>query len=144
MRALIIYDDLAYATEAEATLHRAAGRADANLRWTIRYWQFDALRLPLAADEALMEASDAHLIVLAGRRAQSLPAWLRDWLEDWATRRQIADAALAVVGHWQQHEISKPASSELSRFADRHGLSFLTDDNHWVKPGLMSPAGTVS
>src|SRR5882724_6657766 len=97
MTALIIYDNLASATTAVATLQHAAHRAELNAPWNIKPWRVDVLRFPLAADEALEEAADADLIVFAGPQAYLLPTWLKEWLERWTTRRQVEDVALAVM-----------------------------------------------
>lgn len=128
MKALIIYDNFAFAARANEMLQRAANQADAAMRWNIKPWRVDALNLHRSAEEALMDATDAHLIVFAGHRAQALPNWLLNWLERWAVCRQIADAAFAVVGGRNGDALSMPATPELSRFAGRHGLNFITDD----------------
>ena len=89
-------------------------------------WRVDILRLPSAADEALMEAADADLIVLAGPQAYPLPTWLKEWLERWAKRRQVRDVALAVMRGGTGGEISRPsAPPELFSFAARHGLRLI-------------------
>lgn len=81
MKALVIYDDFASAAKANAMLHRATHQVDAIMHWNIRPWRVDLLKQPRRANEALMEAADAHLIVFAGHQAQSLPFWLQGWLE---------------------------------------------------------------
>src|SRR5271163_4397673 len=96
MKALVIYEDFACAERANAALQYSAQNADVSVQWNIRPWRVDMLKFPPAAEEALTEAMDAHLIVFVGRRAQSLSFWLQDWLEHWAKYRQIKDAALAV------------------------------------------------
>lgn len=128
LKALIIYDDFAIAAEANAMLQHTALEADAITHWNVRPWRVDTLRLPRRADEALAEAVDAHLIVFAGYRAQSFPSWLQDWLKQWVARRKIKGAGLAVVGGQSRHAFSLPAAPELSRFARRHGLSFIVDE----------------
>jgi hypothetical protein len=128
MKALIIYDNFAFAAKANTMLQQAADQTDATIRWNIRPWRVDALNLTRNADEALMDAADAHLIVFAGHRAQSIPSWLQDWLERWVACRQIKDAAFAVIGGRNGETLSMPAVPELSRFAKRHGLSFITDE----------------
>jgi len=129
LKALIVYDNFAFAAKANAILHRAAYQVDTITHWNIRPWRVDVLRLPPGADEALVDAADVHLIVFAGPHAQSLPSWLEDWLERWVARRQFPDAALTVVGGIRGDSLTMPASPELLRFAHEHGLGFIADDH---------------
>jgi hypothetical protein len=98
MKALIIYDDLSSARGANVALQRSASNSGVALEWNVNPWQINLLQIPATAEEALREAWDAHLIVIAGRSAQSLPLWLYGWLEDWARGRKIQEAALALFG----------------------------------------------
>ena len=88
MKALIIYDDFASAVRASTALRQAAHRAKVRANWNLRPWRADILRFTTAADEALNDAVDADVIMLAGRRVYALPPWLRQWLESWASRRK--------------------------------------------------------
>jgi hypothetical protein len=129
MKALIIYDDLTGATRATAALKHAALSAHVSADWDIKPWRTDALRFPPVADKALIEAADADLIVFAEPQAHSLPTWLEEWLRCWAVRRDVEDAALAVI-----HEVNAgaslvtPAVTQLRRFAAFHGLSFIIEN----------------
>ena len=129
MKALIIYDDLTGATRATAALKHAAWSAHVSADWDIKPWRTDALRFPTVADKALIEAADADLIVFVGPQAHSLPTWLEEWLRCWVVRRDVEDAALAVI-----HEVSgraqlvAPAIPQLRRFAAFHGLSLITEN----------------
>ena len=133
MNAVIIYDEFDYATKAKATLERAAHRTDETTHWGVRLWRVDVLKLPPAAEAALTEAVEAHLIMLAVRQVQSLLPWLMDWLERWVTRRQIQEAALAVWGGGSADTRLARASPELSQFAGHHDLSLIFDDNALVE-----------
>jgi hypothetical protein len=127
MNVVIIYDRFDFAAKANAMLERAAHGTDEIMKWSVRPWRVDMLKLPPAAEAALVEAADAHLIVLAGRKVQALPPWLADWLERWAASRQVQEAALAV---WDDENADTgPAreTAELSQFARRHGLSLILD-----------------
>ena len=124
MNAVIIYDEFDYATKANVMLARAARRADETTQWDVKPWKLDMLKLSPTADAALTEASDAHLIVLALRQPESLPAWLFAWLETWAEHRQVQEAALA-FWHGENAGGSSMAVVELSQFAERRGLSFI-------------------
>ena len=135
MKAVIIYDDIVFAAQANTTLQHAGHRADVNVRWNIKPWRLNDLNDHAAGGKALMDAADAHLIVLAGRGAESLPSWLRDWLTRWADIRQIPDAALAVIGNTNAG-LSRPVSRELSRFVREHGLTFIIDDGPAAKDAV--------
>jgi hypothetical protein len=125
MKALIIYDDFAGAARASAALQRATWIANFNADWDIRPWRTDVLRVASAADEALIEAADADLIVFAGFAAYSLPTWLTEWLKRWVMRREIEDVALAMIRGMDAGTLAVPVVAQLSRFAVRHGLSFI-------------------
>ena len=124
MKALIIYDDFAGAARAGAALQHATRSANVSVDWDIRPWRTDVLRVASAADEALIEAADADLIVFAGS-AYSLPTWLKDWLKRWVRRREIKDVALAMIRNIGAGTLPVPAIAQLCRFAARHGLSFI-------------------
>jgi hypothetical protein len=127
MKVVIIYDNIASVMEANSSLRHSARHPDINVQWSIRPWQVDLLKFPTGAEESLTDAIDAHLIVLAGRCAQTFPFWLQDWLENWAKCRQIKDAALAVVGGGKA-ELLSSSQPNLSQFAGRHSLSIIFDD----------------
>src|SRR5579862_126766 len=84
MHAIIIYYDLALAAKANATLERASHRADHALLWDVKTWRLAQLELPQAADLALTDALDAHLILIGMRHARTFPVSLQNWLERWA------------------------------------------------------------
>ncbi|MDE3066807.1 MAG: hypothetical protein KGJ60_04560 [Verrucomicrobiota bacterium] len=128
MKAVIIYDQFDFAAKAKAMLERASDRAGDAVLWNVMPWRVDMLNLAPAAAEALMEAADAHLIVLSVRQPGHLPIWLMDWLEVWAERRRVPDAALATFGGARGGALSATAAPELSRFAERHRLSFIFSD----------------
>jgi hypothetical protein len=133
MNAVIIYDTFALAGKAKAMLERAAHGTGEATHWSVKPWRVDMLELPPAAEAALAEAAEAHLIVLALRQVQSLFPWLADGLERWATCRQVQEAALAVWHGGNADTRPVRATPELSQFAGRHGLSLLFDDSAPVK-----------
>lgn len=131
MKALIIYDDLAGATRATAALKHAAWSANVSADWDIKPWRTDALRLPSLSNNALIEAADADLIVFAGPQAYSLPSWLEEWLRCWAIRRNVEDAALAVLYDVSTGVLVVPDAPQLSQFAACYGLSFVVERETW-------------
>ena len=133
MNVVIIYDKFDFAANANAMLEGAAHRTDETMHWSIKPWRVDMLALAPAAEAALAEAVEAHLIVLAVREVQSLLPRLMDWLERWATRRQIQEAALAVWDGGRADTYLAQATPELSQFAGHHGLSLIFDDRALVE-----------
>ena len=130
MNAVIIYDRFDLAAKTKGMLERAAHGTGEATHWSVKPWRVDMLELPPAAEAALAEAAEAHLIVLALRQVQSV---LVDWLERWATCRQVQEAALAVWDSENADTRPVRATPELSQFAGRHGLSLLFDDSAPVK-----------
>ena len=124
LKAAVIYDEFDLATRATAFLQQVAGRTDELMRWDIRPWRVNLLQSSDLAAVAHDEIRDADLIVLALGRTHLLPEALLDWLEGWAGRREIPDAALMVLC---PEETAGPASSwgRLRRFAEDQGLAFL-------------------
>jgi hypothetical protein len=126
MKALIIYDDRTAKTS--TMLHRAADNSDRIVRWNISSWHMEMLKRSSSASQALMEAADTHLIVIVLRSAEKLPDWLMGWLEQWAKGRLTFDAALALICEGEADILLAPAKSDLSLFAKRHNLSFISGD----------------
>jgi hypothetical protein len=128
MKALIIYDDIACAANTTAILRRVGHDANVAIEWEIRPWRLQMLKSPPTAKQALGDATDAHLIVFAVRSTPKFPVWTMDWLERWAGVRCTPDAALAIIGDGPRKTAAAQASEELSQFARRHGLSFISAD----------------
>jgi len=148
MNAMIIYEGCDAAKQANALLERAFDQADA-MRWNVRPWRLEMLGLPPMAQQALREATEAHLIVLAICRRATVSPWLLDWLEVWAAHRQVQEAALALFDDATGDTSTGTMTPELSEFARRHGLSFIfgnlgagEDESAAARDGLrqQSPA----
>ena len=128
MKAVIICDGLAFVAKASARLQRVGCRADVRACWTIKSWPASSLKKSATAEQNLIDAADAHLIVIAARHAQSLPSRLREWLERWAALRRIQDAALAVINDGIHADFIKTVSPELTMLVQKHGLNFIIDE----------------
>ncbi|MEI9863940.1 MAG: hypothetical protein WDN00_05195 [Limisphaerales bacterium] len=128
MKALIIYRDFISAAKANSALQLSAHLTDIEVEWNVRPWRLDMLKFPPTADEALIDAADAHLILFAGDCAQSMPFWLQDWLELWAKHKQVTAAALAVMSAGCSKILTSSATLDLTQFAKVHGLEIIFDD----------------
>jgi len=98
MKALIIYDDFTFAVRANVALRDSARNPDLALEWNVNPWQIDMLKFSPKAEDALTDALDAHVIVIATRSAKSSTLWFQGWLEHWGKCHQIKGAALALFG----------------------------------------------
>lgn len=143
MNAIILYDEVGSAANANAMLAQAAIRADEALRWAVKPWRFDLLMQPVTTDAAFKDAGEAHLIVLAVRSQKVLPSWLPFWLEQWARCRQVQEAALAVWDGENSRALSAPVSGALSEVAGRHGLSFIFDEANAITEEAEQAAAFV-
>ena len=123
LRAVIIYDDFDAAIRATALLERVAARTDEVLKWDIKPWKFDVLRQPSLAALTGAVAANADLVVLALRRANPIPAELLAWLNNWAQKRRIQDAAVLALP--SEENTSEDGRNELKTFAKGQGLVFL-------------------
>src|SRR5215470_10113768 len=97
MKAVIISDDPAFASYATSTLARVGRQAGVDVLWTTKFWSIDSLNEPALAEKALVEASDAHVILFPAHRTHSLPDWIFNWLARWAAARTIQDAAVGII-----------------------------------------------
>jgi hypothetical protein len=128
MKALIIYDDFAFAVRASVALQHSARNAEYAVQWNVNPWPIDMLKFSPKAEEALTDALGAHLIVVAGRSAKSPIFWFHGWLEHWAKCHQIKGAALALFGVGCSDSLAAATIAEFSSLARRHGLSLIFDD----------------
>ena len=101
-----------------------------DVQWNVRPWRLDMLKFTLTLKQAMTEALDAHLIVLARQTAQPLPAWLLAWLEQWAKCRHVAEAAIAVLGIAQAMIFSLSTASQLAEVTRRCGLGLFFVENN--------------
>jgi len=124
LKAAIIYDDFDFAARAAALLERVAIHSDKVVKWDVKPWRLGVLKSSILANAALDETADADLIMVALCKIHSTPTELTDWVESWATKRQIADAAVMVLCP-EDNAAPTPLWRELKGFAERHGLPFL-------------------
>lgn len=125
MNALILYDEFYLATRAKGMLTRAMEKAHELTWWNVQPWRVNLLSPTGMPDVSPADAADAHLIVLAVRSQADLSPGLLDWLEQWAGRRLVSDAALAVFDGVRGDTLSTNVSTGLRRFAARHDLNLI-------------------
>jgi hypothetical protein len=134
MSAVIICDDLVFRARAAATLERVGQRDELNVHWKTIFWPINALNEKELAKKALVDSLDAHLILFPARCAQSLPHWVFDWLDRWATMRTIRDAALGIMADENVPERTK--LTPLISFARTHDLTVIVDEQKRKVSGI--------
>src|SRR5262245_65488165 len=97
MRAIIICDDIAFASKADAVLRTIGARREGQVVWEVKCWPMNALTDDALAARVLADSLDAHLVILPSSYAQSVPTSLLDWLKRWAVQRKICDAGLGFI-----------------------------------------------
>jgi hypothetical protein len=131
LKAVMVYDDRNFAARAAALLEAVARQADQNFKWEVSPWRLDILRKLSLTEIAEAETVDADVVVFALTESYSLPDDLVNWLEHWAARREIDDAAVMLIQPGQPAAPS-PLAARLRLFAETRGLTFL--DGHKVWP----------
>jgi hypothetical protein len=143
MKALIIYDSFAAGSKASTALKHSTENLAFDVQWNVRPWRLDMLKFTPTLKQAMAEALDAHLIVLASQTAQPLPSWLLTWLELWAKSRHVAEAAIAVFGIGQAMPFSSSTASHLAEFAQRCGLGLFFVESDGLEDGRTIGVGSV-
>ncbi|HSY43594.1 MAG TPA: hypothetical protein VK811_06750 [Candidatus Acidoferrum sp.] len=121
---MVIYENFPVAMQATSALREIAAGLSVELDWHIEVWRLDMLKFPPTAEKALDEAEPAHLVLIANLAVASLPVWLKNWLERWASLRQIRHAALAILHDETIGDSSVGLAAEFSKVAGQCGLGF--------------------
>lgn len=138
LKAIIICDDFAFVAHANAALQRVGSRPNVKVQWQIKSWPVNVLRQATMAKRAFSDAADAHLIVIPARHAKAPPPCLRDFLERWAGRRRIHEAAVAVISGGNDVGVANKLSPALTLMVRKHGLNFIADEGA-AKPLARTP-----
>jgi hypothetical protein len=139
MKAVIISADAALVAKVNATLQRVGRQPQVSVQWTAKHWPMDAMTQSGIVGESLVDATDAHLIIIPAVPAHCFPCWLRHWLERWAALRQIQGAALAVIGGGADAGFTQAVSPELFLFARKHELNFITNQDPADNDSVILP-----
>ena len=121
MKAFLIYDNFLSAARTNAALNHSVEKSELKIEWDIRPWRMDMLRFPPLAEEALADALNAHVLILANGYARMFPFWL----EDWSVRRHFSDAVLALMPDAAAAGLAGSQPERLIEFAGKHGLDVI-------------------
>ena len=135
LKAVIIYENFTGAMQATSALRQIAASMAVDVDWHLEAWRLDMLKFPPTEEKALDEAEPAHLVLIANLAIPSLPIWLKNWLERWASLRQIRHAALAILHDETTNDSSVRLPAELSKVASQCGLNFVGKIKAAQQPG---------
>jgi len=127
MKSVIVYEGPSFLVTASARLQRLGCRPEVDASWTAEGLQINTLQ-GAAAEQSLIEAADAHLVVLPATHARTPPLRLTVWLERWAELRLIQDAAMAVIDDGTLADFMSTVSPELTQLVLRHALNLIIDE----------------
>jgi hypothetical protein len=144
MNAVIIYDDLDLAGKVRAVLQSAASMAHASVLWHINVWRLDQLLSNSAEVTVLEDTAAAHLIVLAVQGRTAALDRLLEWMDKWAGHRMVQEAALSVFEEGGAKSDSPQIADKFSRFAEHHGLGFVSGTDDQPAPGSHEDGTHVS
>ena len=130
LKAVMVYDDFNFAAHAAALLEDAASRTGCGFRWDVKPWRLDILRQLSLVELAEAETVGADMVVFALAGIQFLPDDVVLWLERWAGRREIEDAAVMLIqSGWDA--ASAALANRLRLFAEARGLTFMGGHEMW-------------
>ena len=119
IKVVIAYDHLDTARRAEAVYERLAGRLSETFDFQQRLWRFDLLEEEALCAEAVRDAVNADIVIVAMKDDTHLPEGVRRWLESSLARDTAAAALVALL-----QRSSAPVKSCLQEIARRGGMDF--------------------
>ena len=125
MSALILYDSISLASNANALLQRASLNADGTPTWHVRLWRTQMLKEPRFFELAQNDAAEAQLIICAWHESRLFSQWIQDWLDLWVLGGNCRQPAIALLGESDQILFSHTAI-KLREFSESRGIAMIT------------------
>ena len=129
VKVVIAYDNLDVAKRAEAVYERLAQRLDETFEFQQRLWRFDVLEEDALRAQAVRDAADADIVIVAMKDDSEVPEAVRNWLESLLGRNSGAAALVALLPR-----TGAPAQPYLEDVARRGGMDF------FAQSGKAAPA----
>lgn len=140
VKVVIAYDNLDVAKRAEAVYDRLTQRLDEAFEFQQRLWRFDVLEEESLRAQAVRDAVDADIVIVAMKDDSEVPEAVRRWLESLLGRNSGATALVALL--------DRPGASAqpyLEDVARRGGMDFFAQSgNASPLPRLDAPLGPFS
>ena len=81
VKVVIVYDNLDVAKRAEAVYDRLTQRLEETFEFQQRLWRFDVLEEESLRAQAVRDAVDADIVIVAMKDDSEVPEAVRRWLE---------------------------------------------------------------
>ncbi len=94
---VVAYEDTATRDRAISLCEGMFAHLGAETDFDISWWRFGYLREPNLAAQAADAAARAGLIVFSTHAGAGLPPYVREWIEQWVTRKSTQPSALAAL-----------------------------------------------
>jgi hypothetical protein len=124
IKVVIAYDELETARRAEGVYERLAGRLGESFEFQQRLWRFDVLEEEGLRAEAVRDAVNADIVIVAMKDDTQLPEAVRRWLEGSVARNSSAAALVALL-----QRSGAPVQPYLEDVARRGGMDFFAQSD---------------
>ena len=92
----------------------------------LNIWRFDLLQVPNLMAEAVRNAVEAEIIILATHQRDNLPTMIERWFDAWIQQKHGQTAILiALFDFPSEPGVSFPLSDYLKNAANKAGVDFL-------------------
>lgn len=135
VKVVIAYDNLDVARRAEAVYERLSHRLQETFAFQQRLWRFDVLEEDSLRAQAVRDAADADIVIVAMQDDSEVPEAVRNWLESLLGRTPGAAALVALL---QTHRA--PVQPYLEDVARRGGMDFFAQTGKSSKPRKLRKA----
>jgi hypothetical protein len=126
LQVFVAHHDLAAGRRAVDTLSHLGGDLGEDFEFLPAFWSFDRLFNPDSRDQAVDEALDADILILATSGATPLPNLVKGWAEEIIGRKR--GTAVAVVALFDSDSAKHASASSrwqsVRQAAERAGLDF--------------------
>jgi hypothetical protein len=129
VKVVIAYDNLDVARRAEAVYDRLTQRLEETFEFQQRLWRFDVLEEESLRAQAVRDAVDADIVIVAMKDGSEVPEAVRRWLESLLRRNSGATALVALLDR-----PDAPVQPYLEEVARRGGMDFFAQSGKAPMP----------
>jgi hypothetical protein len=126
LKALVMYEDRESGQRAKQLLDRLSKQAGIAVELKMKLWRFDLLSLPLALEQAALEAAEANVMLLSVNRKTSMSEADWEWMSRWLNHKEARPYLLCLMlgPEWNGVKPENPLIEEIHSFTIIEGVSF--------------------